>query len=77
MIKKMHRACLAYPAWKSRHNPDWKPWSRPEQQSSTRVDLSKCKPKNYTQDVVDESQITETAEDAMEALENGDLNTEL
>lgn len=54
MMRRLHKACQGYQAWKARNNPDWKPWSRPDQLSPNRLDLSKCRPQDLPE-VVDES----------------------
>ncbi|CAI5445479.1 unnamed protein product [Caenorhabditis angaria] len=59
IIKKLHKACQSYPDWKQKHHPEWKPWINVEQQiDSPRVDLSKCQPKEYEQDIIDESNLS-------------------
>ncbi|CAO4369576.1 unnamed protein product [Caenorhabditis nigoni] len=59
VIKKLHKACLGYTEWKEKHHPTWKPWSVPEQQMDlVRVDLQKCQPKDYDQEIIDESNLS-------------------
>ncbi|NXL92151.1 STA10 protein, partial [Alectura lathami] len=31
MLKKLHKACVQYPAWKQQHDVNMKPWLHPEQ----------------------------------------------
>lgn len=39
-MKKMHKACLKYPAWKQGHSMDTKPWLYPEQSRLPTLALS-------------------------------------
>ncbi|XGW13479.1 hypothetical protein V3C99_000085 [Haemonchus contortus] len=56
IIKRLYKACLAYPEWKARNQPNVKPWIYPEQQLDfPRVDLAKCQPQEYDQEIIDES----------------------
>ncbi|ETN79127.1 START domain protein [Necator americanus] len=56
VIKRLHKACLAYPDWKEDNQPHLKPWIFAEQQMEfPRVDLSKCQPQEYEQEIIDES----------------------
>uniref|UniRef100_A0AC34QHU4 START domain-containing protein n=1 Tax=Panagrolaimus sp. JU765 TaxID=591449 RepID=A0AC34QHU4_9BILA len=58
-LKKLHKACSNYPLWKSKHQPQWKPWIFPHQlQNAVRVDLKQCQSKNYDQVILDESNIS-------------------
>lgn len=57
MMKKLHSACLQYPTWKSKNQPNKKPWINPDQLNLPRIDLSKCKPKDYGQEIFDESKV--------------------
>ncbi|XP_037079164.1 START domain-containing protein 10-like [Pollicipes pollicipes] len=43
LLRRLHCAALAYPAWKRKHDTVQKPWLFPEQMSSVRVDLSLCR----------------------------------
>ena len=73
MMRRLHKACLNYPAWKARHDPDWRPWSRPDQVGELRVDLRRCQPQSYG-DAVDESNLGELK---LEDEENGRATTPL
>lgn len=59
LIHRLHRAAVAYPAWKRKHDTFRKPWLFPEQMSSVRVDLSLCKrsPLEESEPVPDESSV--------------------
>lgn len=37
MVKKLHKASMAYPEWKEKHNPNCKPWHYPEQITAPRI----------------------------------------
>lgn len=39
MVKKLHKASVAYPDWKQKNNPNYKPWHFPEQIVSPRIRL--------------------------------------
>lgn len=78
MLKKLHKACLKYPSWKADSLPNFKPWLFPEQSTLQRVDLAKCKPRDYKNagDAVDESMAMEAAGEAGsddEWLQNGSV----
>ncbi|CAJ0578665.1 unnamed protein product, partial [Mesorhabditis spiculigera] len=55
-----HSDPKAYPAWKKEHRPHWKPWIFPEQMIEfRRISPSECLPREYDQEVVDESRLDE------------------
>lgn len=39
-MKRIYKACLKYPEWKQKHNPHFKPWVYPEQNTLPNVSLS-------------------------------------
>ncbi|KGL79946.1 PCTP-like, partial [Tinamus guttatus] len=40
MLKKLHKACVKYPAWKQQHDVAMKPWLYPEQNTLPTLALS-------------------------------------
>ncbi len=41
LVKRLHKACLEYPEWKSQHSPNQKNWIHPEQIATTpKIDLN-------------------------------------
>jgi len=50
MLQKLHKACLAYPEWKSKHRPNYKYWLNPEQITSPRITLTDCVPPKNAED---------------------------
>ncbi|CAD6187634.1 unnamed protein product [Caenorhabditis auriculariae] len=62
VIKKLHKACMNYSDWKKNNHPHYKPWNFPDQQvDMPRVDLAKCQPKEYHQEIIDESNVSATS----------------
>lgn len=63
MIKKMYKACLKYEKWKSKHNPNYKPWYNPEQIRVPKLDLNdilEIDVNSLKNSSVDESQVKES-----------------
>lgn len=44
MVKKLHKASVAYPNWKLLNNPNYKPWHFPEQIASPRIRIEDVSP---------------------------------
>jgi hypothetical protein len=65
LIKKFYKAALKYDKWKSKNNPDHKPWLNPEQISVPRLDWKDISAFDVSglQNNVDESQINENEVD--------------
>ncbi|GMT20331.1 hypothetical protein PFISCL1PPCAC_11628, partial [Pristionchus fissidentatus] len=56
VLDKLYKAALDYPTWKAKNKPNWKPWTYPDQLvDAPRISLVKCEPRDYIQDVQDES----------------------
>ncbi|XP_043233063.1 START domain-containing protein 10-like [Amphibalanus amphitrite] len=74
MLKRFHKACLKYPAWKKRHSPHFKPWLYPEQMPSLRLDIAMCNknPQDEQQKTEDESDIKEADFDSAAILNDDD-----
>ncbi|XP_060627299.1 START domain-containing protein 10 [Anolis sagrei] len=63
-MKKMHKACLKYPEWKQRHNPPFKPWLFPEQNTLSPLSLSELAIQHADSlENIDESSLSEEAKD--------------
>ncbi|OAD61491.1 PCTP-like protein [Eufriesea mexicana] len=64
MVKKLHKASIAYPNWKLLNNPNYKPWHFPEQITSPRIKIGDCvksvEEKNSKNNYVDESELKES-----------------
>lgn len=60
MFKKLSKAVTKYDKWKSKHNPNHKPWANPEQVAIPKIDWNDILPLNgvVTADA-EESQINE------------------
>lgn len=43
LIRRLHRATVAYPSWKRKNDTEYKPWLFPDQMSTVRVDLTLCR----------------------------------
>uniref|UniRef100_A0A7E4VUT0 START domain-containing protein 10 n=1 Tax=Panagrellus redivivus TaxID=6233 RepID=A0A7E4VUT0_PANRE len=73
-LKKLHKTCQNYPAWKNKHEPHWKPWLFPEQlQAAPRIKLEQCRPRVYDQQIVDESNLAATDENKDKDSDNEDV----
>uniref|UniRef100_A0A0N4Z953 START domain-containing protein 10 n=1 Tax=Parastrongyloides trichosuri TaxID=131310 RepID=A0A0N4Z953_PARTI len=62
MIKKLHKYCLSYKSWKTKHNENVKPWRFPEQMIGLpKVDLADCEVCVYDDElnIIDESNIND------------------
>uniref|UniRef100_A0A0K0DYA5 START domain-containing protein 10 n=1 Tax=Strongyloides stercoralis TaxID=6248 RepID=A0A0K0DYA5_STRER len=60
VIKKLHKHCLSYTTWKTKHQEYYKPWRFPEQMLELpKINLSDCEPHVYEEDlnIVDESNL--------------------
>ncbi|XP_078514740.1 START domain-containing protein 10 isoform X1 [Lissotriton helveticus] len=63
-MKKMYKACLKYPEWKRKHNPQHKPWLYPEQSTLPSIALSELSIQHADSlENIDESSISEAKED--------------
>ncbi|KAG8447636.1 hypothetical protein GDO86_014954 [Hymenochirus boettgeri] len=64
ILKKLHKACLQYPAWKNKHHPGFKPWLNPEQNTLPRISLNELSLQRADSlELVDESNLCEGMED--------------
>ena len=59
---RIQKACRGYDAWKSKHNPDWKPWLFPEQMTLPRLNLNDIADikEQAAAEAIDESEILES-----------------
>ncbi|XP_069059868.1 START domain-containing protein 10 isoform X1 [Pleurodeles waltl] len=63
-MKRMYKACLKYPEWKRKHNPQHKPWLYPEQSTLPSIALSELSIQHADSlENIDESSISEAKED--------------
>ncbi|XP_048399607.1 START domain-containing protein 10 [Stegostoma tigrinum] len=59
-MKRIYKACLKYPEWKQRHNPNFKPWVYPEQNTLPSVSLSELSLQHASSlENIDESSLSE------------------
>ncbi|CAI5773636.1 START domain-containing protein 10 [Podarcis raffonei] len=74
-MKKMHKACLKYPDWKQKHNPHFKPWLYPEQNTLASLALSDLAIQHADSlENIDESSLSETKDDRGEASDEDSVN---
>lgn len=67
-MKKMYKACLKYPDWKKKHNPQHKPWLYPEQSTLPNISLSEVSVQHADSlENIDESGVAETKDDRGDA----------
>ncbi|KAJ8256745.1 hypothetical protein COCON_G00188970 [Conger conger] len=63
-MKKINKACLKYHEWKRRHNPRYKPWLYPEQNSLPSIPLSELSIQHADSlENIDESGLSEAKEE--------------
>lgn len=60
-MRKIYKACLKYPDWKQKHNPNLKPWMYPEQN---------------TLPCVSAAELTVQRADSLENIDESGLNEE-
>ncbi|XP_048815259.1 START domain-containing protein 10-like isoform X1 [Lagopus muta] len=73
MLKKLHKACVQYPAWKQQHNLNMKPWLYPEQNKLPVLALSELALQSAASlENIDESSLAEEKDESSEhgGLEN-------
>ncbi|XP_043925360.1 START domain-containing protein 10-like [Protopterus annectens] len=59
-MKKIYKACLKYPDWKRKHNPNYKPWVFPEQNTLPNINLSELSVQHADSlENIDESGVSE------------------
>ncbi|XP_068103734.1 START domain-containing protein 10-like [Hyperolius riggenbachi] len=64
VLRKLHKACLQYPAWKKKNKHDFKPWLNPEQNTLPRIQLNELVlQRAESLEHVDESQLCEVTDD--------------
>ncbi|XP_062440737.1 START domain-containing protein 10-like isoform X1 [Rhea pennata] len=64
MMKKLHKACVKYPAWKQQHDVSVKPWLYPEQNNLPLLALSELVLQRATSlENIDESGLSEVKEE--------------
>lgn len=73
VMRQIHKAAKKYPVWKNKHDPNFKPWIRPEQcrlkpavpgELSSRYDMV---------DIVDELNVSEVKEESSPASDDDDF----
>lgn len=69
LLRRLHKACHAYPAWKKQHAPHVKHWLYPEQITTPRINMTHCvAPANSLED--EGSSPDESLDEEIEPLEN-------
>ncbi|KAM4696745.1 START domain-containing protein 10-like [Rhinophrynus dorsalis] len=73
ILKKLHKACVQYPAWKKKNQPGFKPWLNPEQNTLPRISLDELSlQRAESLEHVDESRLCEVAEERVDKSEDDD-----
>nr|XP_033805533.1 START domain-containing protein 10 [Geotrypetes seraphini] len=74
-MKKMYKACLKYPEWKRKHNPQHKPWLYPEQSTLPSISLAELSIQHADSlENIDESSVSETKDDRGEGSDEDSVN---
>ncbi|XP_078496300.1 START domain-containing protein 10-like [Lissotriton helveticus] len=64
VLKMIYKACINYPAWKKTHNPDFKPWLNPEQNTLPSISLTRLAMQHADSlENIDESGLCDASED--------------
>ncbi|XP_070552653.1 START domain-containing protein 10-like [Ptychodera flava] len=60
IMQRVYKACLKYPSWKAKNNPNHKPWLYPEQNTLPRLKLDDILQRaDYSTESLDESELQE------------------
>ncbi|KFQ23571.1 PCTP-like, partial [Mesitornis unicolor] len=63
-MKRMYKACLKYPEWKQRHEPQFKPWLYPEQSRLPSLPLAELSLQHADSlENIDESALAEASDE--------------
>ncbi|XP_030055841.1 START domain-containing protein 10 [Microcaecilia unicolor] len=74
-MKKMYKACVKYPEWKRKHNPQQKPWLYPEQSTLPSISLAELSIQHADSlENIDESGVSETKDDRGEGSDEDSVN---
>ncbi|XP_029463117.1 START domain-containing protein 10-like [Rhinatrema bivittatum] len=64
ILKKLHKACMRYPAWKQKNKPHFKPWLYPEQNTLPCISLSQLSVQHAASlENIDESGLAEVTDE--------------
>ncbi|NWQ84492.1 STA10 protein, partial [Columbina picui] len=74
-MKKMYKACLKYPEWKAKHEPQFKPWLYPEQSRLPPLPLAELSLQHADSlENIDESALAEGKDERGDASDEDSVN---